>query len=213
MLVRPAVSQEHQRIGELTASTYLAEGYCDEDYAEHLRDVAGRAAHATVLVAVLDDEIAGSLTVSTRGGPYAEGHDPGTAVIRMLVTAPAARGHGVGTALVEAAIAQARAEPCTVVRLSTQESMKAAHRVYERLGFARTPSLDWRPLPDLELMTYELPLTVCPLCGQPGVHAAHLAALELEPPRYCARCGRRMVVQVHPTGWSAKCVDHGTLVS
>ncbi len=213
MLVRPAVPQEHAPIGELTASTYLSEGLCDDDYAEHLRDVSTRAAHATVLVALIDDELAGSLTVATRGGPYAEGHDPGTAVIRMLVTAPAFRGRGVGAALVERAITCAREDRCSVVRLSTQESMKAAHRVYERLGFTRTPARDWRPLPDLELMTYELPLVVCALCGQPGVHAAHDGALELEPPRFCIRCGRRMVVQVHPTGWSAKCVQHGLIVS
>ena len=211
MLVRPALPSEHQRIGELTASTYLAEGYCGEDYAEHLRDVSTRAQHATVLVAMLDDEVVGSLTVATHGGPYAEGHDPGTAVVRMLVTAPAARGHGVGTALVSAAISLARADHCEVVRLSTQQTMRAAHRVYERLGFTRTPSRDWSPLPGLDLLTYALPLTVCALCGEPGVHQPHVAALKLEPPRYCTRCGRRMVVQVHPTGWSAKCVVHGTL--
>jgi hypothetical protein len=34
-------------------------------------------------------------------------------------------------------------------------------------------------------------------------------ALELEPPRYCTQCGRRMKVQVVPTGWSAACVEHG----
>ena len=68
-------------------------------------------------------------------------------------------------------------------------------------------------LPDLDLITYALPLTVCALCGEPGVHSSCVAALELEPPRYCMQCGRRMVVQVHPTGWSAKCVEHGSITS
>jgi hypothetical protein len=36
--------------------------------------------------------------------------------------------------------------------------------------------------------------------------------LALEPPRFCTGCGRRMKVQVHPRGWSATCVEHGTLV-
>ena len=31
----------------------------------------------------------------------------------------------------------------------------------------------------------------------------------LEPPRYCAECGRRMKVQVTPLGWSADCSRHG----
>ncbi|WP_082042815.1 biotin synthase auxiliary protein BsaP [Rhodococcus sp. MEB064] len=30
----------------------------------------------------------------------------------------------------------------------------------------------------------------------------------LEPPRYCAWCGRRMVVQVFPSGWTANCSRH-----
>jgi hypothetical protein len=35
------------------------------------------------------------------------------------------------------------------------------------------------------------------------------AQLGLEPPRFCAECGRRMVVQVRPDGWWAKCSRHG----
>lgn len=39
------------------------------------------------------------------------------------------------------------------------------------------------------------------------------ARLGLEPPRFCAECGRRMIVQVRPDGWSAKCSRHGELDS
>ena len=39
------------------------------------------------------------------------------------------------------------------------------------------------------------------------------AALGLEPPRYCGQCGRRMVVQVDPVGWWAKCSRHGRVDS
>ncbi|MBH0780156.1 hypothetical protein IT779_28180 [Nocardia sp. NEAU-351] len=39
------------------------------------------------------------------------------------------------------------------------------------------------------------------------------AALGLEPPRYCEQCGRRMVVQVSPDGWWARCSRHGLLES
>ena len=54
----------------------------------------------------------------------------------------------------------------------------------------------------------------CGHCGRDalsGGHSACVRALELEPPRYCTQCRRRMVVQVHPTGWSARCVEHGTV--
>ena len=39
------------------------------------------------------------------------------------------------------------------------------------------------------------------------------ARLGLEPPRYCAECGRRMVVQVRPDGWWAQCSRHGRVDS
>ncbi|HEX2175631.1 MAG TPA: hypothetical protein VHG70_06950 [Nocardioidaceae bacterium] len=52
----------------------------------------------------------------------------------------------------------------------------------------------------------------CDHCGErldAGVHDACARLRELEPPRYCARCRRRMVVQVVPRGWVARCVEHG----
>jgi hypothetical protein len=39
------------------------------------------------------------------------------------------------------------------------------------------------------------------------------ARLGLEPPRFCAECGRRMVVQVRPDGWRARCSRHGEMDS
>ncbi|MEO6881688.1 MAG: hypothetical protein ABI181_12190 [Mycobacteriaceae bacterium] len=51
----------------------------------------------------------------------------------------------------------------------------------------------------------------CTACGEPSLpHPACEALLALEPPRFCADCGRRMVVQVRPDGWWARCSRHGT---
>ncbi|MFC9788989.1 hypothetical protein [Rhodococcus sp. NPDC127528] len=49
----------------------------------------------------------------------------------------------------------------------------------------------------------------------PGVDDAVPAAaqLGLEPPRFCEECGRRMIVQVSPDGWWAKCSRHGVIDS
>jgi hypothetical protein len=52
----------------------------------------------------------------------------------------------------------------------------------------------------------------CGRCGHPldeDVHGACARLLELEPPRYCSQCKRRMVVQVTPDHWTARCVEHG----
>jgi len=48
------------------------------------------------------------------------------------------------------------------------------------------------------------------LAGTPAPLAAQLG---LEPPRFCAECGRRMVVQVRPDGWRAHCSRHGQVDS
>ena len=56
----------------------------------------------------------------------------------------------------------------------------------------------------------------CGHCGRPvgdGDHVACSEKLRLEPPRFCVACDRRMVVQVTPTSWTARCVEHGEISS
>ncbi len=212
--VRPASPADHEAVAELTVEVYRAGGWTEDDYEPALRAVASRATSATVLVAEVDGKVVGGITVATRGGEWAEQSVPGEAVVRMLAVDAAARGAGAGEALVRACLDVARADGCTLVRLSSQDSMTAAHRLYERVGFVRTPSFDWSPAPDLVLRTYALPLAPwCGHCGEaltPEGHAACRRMAELDPPRYCTQCRRRMVVQVTPTGWSARCSEHGT---
>jgi ribosomal protein S18 acetylase RimI-like enzyme len=211
--VRPAAPSDHAAVADLTASVYRGEGLSSADYEPALRDVASRAASATVLVGEVDGRLVGAVTVATRGGEWAEQSVAGEAVIRMLVVGADARGSGAGEALVRACLDLAREDGCTLVRLSSQEEMTAAHRLYERLGFVRTPSFDWSPVPGLFLRTYALPLASwCGQCGEaltPEGHAACRRRAALDPPRFCAQCRRRMVVQVTPTGWTARCVEHG----
>jgi hypothetical protein len=54
----------------------------------------------------------------------------------------------------------------------------------------------------------------CGHCGEPDDARDHTACrrqLEMEPPRFCAECRRRMKVQVAPRGWTAACVEHGVV--
>lgn len=69
---------------------------------------------------------------------------------------------------------------------------------------------------DVQLQTYlrSLDANFCAHCGQEFTgtdHGACKAALRLEPPRYCSKCKRRMVVQVWPKGWRATCSRHGEI--
>jgi len=58
--------------------------------------------------------------------------------------------------------------------------------------------------------------TFCDQCGADAAAGDHHGCAQrraLEPPRYCPACRRRMVVQVLPLGWSARCVEHGVSTS
>lgn len=165
-VIRRANTEEYATLGEITAQAYLRDGLLDfgesDAYLDKLRDVGERAAAAEVLVAAADDRVLGGVTFVPSGGPMAEIARPGEAEIRMLAVAREARGRGAGEALVRACVDRARSVPgCTGVVLSTQRTMRAAHRIYARLGFTRAPGRDWNPLPELDgitLLTYELGL-------------------------------------------------------
>ncbi|MFE0795162.1 GNAT family N-acetyltransferase [Streptomyces mutabilis] len=164
--IRRAAADEYETLGEITARAYLQDGLLDfgesDAYLGELRNVAQRAAAAEVLAAVADGRVLGGVTFVPSGGPMADIARPGEAEIRMLAVAREARGRGVGEALVRACVDRARAvEGCVRVVLSTHRTMRPAHRLYERLGFVRTPDRDWNPLPELDditLLTYELTL-------------------------------------------------------
>ena len=163
MLIRIARPEEYAALGELAVRVYLAEGYtrAGSHYPRVLRDVAARAGTAEVAVAVGDDgRLLGTVTYAAAGSPYAEtAAAPDEAGFRMLVVDPDARGQGVGEALVAWCVARARTAGVRVLRLSTQPTMAAAGRLYGRLGFVRTPELDWTPEPGVELVTYALELS------------------------------------------------------
>jgi len=165
ILIRVALPEEYGVLGEITAQAYLGDGLLDfgesDGYLVELRDVGKRAAAAEVLVAVADGRLLGGVTFVPAGGPMSDIAREGEAEIRMLAVAGEARGRGAGEALVRACVERARAvEGCVRVVLSTQSTMRAAHRIYGRLGFVRAPERDWKPIPDLDisLLAYELTL-------------------------------------------------------
>lgn len=166
IVIRPARPGEYGELGEITAQAYLRDGLLDfgesDPYLDRLRDVAERAAAAEVLVAEENGTVLGGVTFVPGGGPMGDIAGPGEAEIRMLAVAHAARGRGAGEALVRACVDRARAtEGCRAIVLSTQPTMRSAHRIYERLGFTRAPERDWNPLPDVDdlmLLAYTLTL-------------------------------------------------------
>jgi ribosomal protein S18 acetylase RimI-like enzyme len=158
--IRLARPDELGRIGDLTAATYVAGGYISphSEYMARLRDAASRAREAELVVALQDGETAGTVTYCRHGSSWAQLTVTGEAEFRMLAVVPSARGLGLGEALVRHCIARAREDGCATLRLTTEPVMHAAHRIYRRLGFTRTPERDWQPQPGVDLMTYALAL-------------------------------------------------------
>jgi ribosomal protein S18 acetylase RimI-like enzyme len=149
--IREATSDEYAEAGRVTADAYREfvrpgdEGW--ERYLLRIADVADRADRTTILVAVEDGLLLGSLTleldarVRDEGGEEQRPLDPEEAHIRMLGVDPAARARGVARALMAESEARARAAGKTFMTLRTTQRMKAAQAMYERLGYERTPNI------------------------------------------------------------------------
>jgi ribosomal protein S18 acetylase RimI-like enzyme len=164
IIIRVARPEELDTIGELTARTYVDDGLllhgADSPYVPVLRNARHRAEHAEVLVAAdaVSDEVLGSVAFAAPGTEYAELARPGEGEFRMLVVAPSARRRGAAEQLVRACLDRARELGLRRVVITSGPKMTAAHRLYRRLGFVRTPERDWEPAPGLSLWTFAVEL-------------------------------------------------------
>ena len=52
-----------------------------------------------------------------------------------------------------------------------------------------------------------------PHCTSCGSVSCIGCSRTLDPPRFCAACGRRLTVAVSPGGYRARCRDHGEFVA
>ena len=155
MEVRLARPEELDAVGELTVRAYAEYTRGPHDpYEARLRDAASRARAAELWVAVDGDRLLGSVTCCPPGSSYREVSRPDEGEFRMLAVAPDAHGTGAGTTLARHCEERARAHGAVGMALSSLTVMTAAHRIYERLGYARDPGRDWSPLPGVELLAF-----------------------------------------------------------
>ena len=148
-VVSPEEKSRLQEIGELTALAYLADGLIDHahPYVPQLRDAEARARHADLL-AMFDGQdgsgsIVGTITLVPPGSPFVELAGDGEYELRMLAVSPMERGRGIGRSLARAAMDRAVELGAQRIVLSTMDTMHAAHRLYETMGFTRRQDLDW----------------------------------------------------------------------
>ncbi|WP_329489541.1 GNAT family N-acetyltransferase [Kitasatospora sp. NBC_01246] len=160
IVIRPAREADLEAAGHVTVEAFVGDGYTspESQYVDLLRDTARRAREAELLVAVdaAEGRVLGCVTFAVGGTEWADIATPDEGEIRMLATASAARGRGVGESLVRAALTRSRELGLAGMAFSTRPDMTAAHRIYERIGFRRTPERDWAPYPGMDLMVYSM---------------------------------------------------------
>lgn len=159
--IRPALPAELPAVGRLTVEAYRASGYRagESPYATKLADAASRSEVAELLVAAdADGAVLGTVTLAPPGSPMSQVAAEDELEFRMLAVSEAARGRGIGELLTRAVVDRAVELGLRAVVLSSGEEMATAHRLYERLGFYRTPAMDWQPSADTTLITYRLDL-------------------------------------------------------
>jgi ribosomal protein S18 acetylase RimI-like enzyme len=162
--VRPAEPADYDAIARLTLAAYRSDGQLATEtsgYAAVLADVAGRAEHGEVLVAVDDSGTPlGAVMFVLPGSRYAELSQDGEAEFRMLAVDPAAQRRGVARALVQACLDRAAALGRSDVVICSRDFAVGAHRLYERMGFVRLPERDWSPLEGVTLLAFRCAVSV-----------------------------------------------------
>ena len=154
LVIRDARPDEHAALGRLMTEVYAGldgfPGPAEQPaYYALLADVGRLAAEpdTRLLVAARGGELAGGVVyigdLARYGAGGAATRVPAASGFRLLAVRPAARGAGVGRALATRCIELARARGHREVVLHTTRAMTVAWGMYERLGFARAPELDF----------------------------------------------------------------------
>jgi GNAT superfamily N-acetyltransferase len=169
VVIRPARPEELPTLGNLVADAYAALPNMpspDEQpgYYAMVRDAPARVRIPgyRILAAVTPSgDLVGSADFIEEMAHYGSGGSApkraDAAGIRLLAVAPTARGQGIGKALTRDCISRARGLGRAAVVLHTTRAMETAWRMYEKLGFRRSPDLDFRQ-GALEVFGFELPL-------------------------------------------------------
>jgi ribosomal protein S18 acetylase RimI-like enzyme len=163
--LRGARLADAHTVGELTVQAYLAGEHLEpgDPYESTLRDVASRL--DTTIVAEINEEIVGSVTVCPHTDPTAELSGAGEWEFRFLAIRPDSWGAGIARRLIAECELRAARSGAEAMVISVIDQNERAHQLYRRLGYVRTRERDWSPPRDT---------TVC------GVRAVQLLAYRKE---------------------------------
>jgi ribosomal protein S18 acetylase RimI-like enzyme len=149
VIIREALTSEWDEVTALAIAAYheYAPALTAADWATmrtNLAKVAEVAQSGHLLVAQLDQSLAGAVVYCPPGTSDRRLFQPEWASVRMLAVSPQHRGQGIGAQLSLACVQRAEPDQAEIIALHTSELMVAARRMYERLGFERERELPSR---------------------------------------------------------------------
>jgi len=166
-VIRDALDGERARVLEITLDAYQEYGAVLpsehwQRYREDIRRTLSDGTQAVQIVAVRNGAVVGAVLFYPAGAVLSVHSDKAVTLrwpeLRLLAVPPGSRGQGIGAALVRECIERARRSGARSLALHTTDMMRTAMRMYERLGFARAPELDFKPAADLTVKGYRLDL-------------------------------------------------------
>jgi predicted N-acetyltransferase YhbS len=165
--IRDAGASDREAIEAVTLSAYQQFGAVMppalwDRYRQNIVSTLAAAPPKTQIVAEAGGQIVGSVLLYPAGTQIVPPGGASMALalpeVRLLAVAPSARGQGIGALLMDECVRRARESGAKALTLHTTDMMQAAMRLYERLGFQRTPALDFEPAPGVTVKGFLLPL-------------------------------------------------------
>jgi predicted N-acetyltransferase YhbS len=166
--IRNARASDRAAIEAVTLSAYEQYGVVMPPalwvrYRENIVSTLAAAPPGTQIVAEEGGRIVGSVLLYPAGAklgrPGGGSMNLALPEVRLLAVAPSARDQGLGALLMEECVRRARESGAEALTLHTADMMRAAMRLYERLGFRRTPELDFEPAPGVTAKGFRLDLS------------------------------------------------------
>ena len=154
--------EEFKSIASLLISAFVDEGHTDAAHAGLLTSPTELQKRGEIFLArdgSNSGELLGMAILVRPISPARQVAEADEAELHLLAVSTIARGRGIGAALTQACEARALAAGFKKMVLSTQPTMKAAHHVYERLGYNRNPARDWTRANGRSFLVYEKSLT------------------------------------------------------
>jgi ribosomal protein S18 acetylase RimI-like enzyme len=136
--------EEDLEITSLLTSVFVKEGHTDKSNAEKMFAPAELQKRGEIMLARSPEgKLFGMVIFATWRAGLVGRTEADEAEIHLLAVYPEAQGQGIASILITACEQRATSSGYSKMVLSTQPTMKEAHRVYRQLGYRRNPALDW----------------------------------------------------------------------